>query len=320
MKTIPCILGLLLLPLVAAAVPNWDMSGTAYEATISYTFTTSPFPLSDSDTKTGPLLFGQQDEAGNVPVEITLTIGDGVFPINCSGLVQGNNIHVYTPEPVPGPFSYRTSFRIGPIECIMDVTLTNVVVDIDLRVASSTFMDWGDGTVECDLAVTSPNCFIPSVDRGYVDVTAFTATGGPAKRYMTLSGTASLGGYVGSLSTKDLLLSLSGPSPTDVAISMDGSGAWSERVALVPGTYTPRFSSQYYLRHALPPLGLDGDTGGLNASLIGGDADSSNQVTIADLNAVLVGFGGTTPDLDGSGTVDLGDLNLVLLNFSKAGD
>jgi len=320
MKTIACMLGLLLLPFSGVAVPNWDMSGTVYEATISYNFTTSPFPLSDSDTKTGPLLFGQQDEAGNVPVELTLAIGDGVFPINCSGLVVGNNIRVYTPEPVPGPFSYRTSFKIGPVNCILDVTLTNVVVEMDLRVASATDLDWGDGAVECDLTVTSPNCWLPSITRGYVDVTAFSATGGPAKRYMTLSGTASLGGYLGSLTTKDLLLSLSGPSPLDVPLVMNGSGAWTKRVALIPGVYTPRFSSQYYLRSALPARSLTGDTAGLNATLIGGDADSSNQVTIADLNAVLVGFGGPNPDLDGSGVVDLGDLNLVLLNFSKSGD
>lgn len=101
---------------------------------------------------------------------------------------------------------------------------------------------------------------------------------------------------------------------------MNASGEWSKRVALIPGTYAPLFSSQYYLRRALPALALTGDTTGLDATLVGGDADSSNQVTIADLNAVLVGFGGPNPDLNGSGVVDLGDLNMVLLNFSKAGD
>ncbi|MEP0765403.1 MAG: hypothetical protein HRF45_02515 [Fimbriimonadia bacterium] len=50
-----------------------------------------------------------------------------------------------------------------------------------------------------------------------------------------------------------------------------------------------------------------------------GDGDGDNNITLADLNKVLVNFGGGGADYNGSGVTDLPDLNVVLVNFGKVG-
>ncbi len=52
-----------------------------------------------------------------------------------------------------------------------------------------------------------------------------------------------------------------------------------------------------------------------------GDVDADGDVDIADLNAVLAGFGGPGifGDANADGVIDIADLNLVLANFGSAG-
>jgi hypothetical protein len=58
-------------------------------------------------------------------------------------------------------------------------------------------------------------------------------------------------------------------------------------------------------------------------SLVNGDADGSNTVSLTDLAMVLADFRTaetTTADLDGSGVVGFGDLATVLVSFAERGD
>jgi hypothetical protein len=306
--------------LAACAQPNWDLSNTEYTAYIEYTFTTSPFPLSDSDSDTGPLTFGPQDEEGRLEATVAIPIGGQLFPITVDGQVEGDNLHLFTVEPVPGPYEYDTEFQIGPLVCHLHIVATNIVADLNVHIAGPTTLDSGAGTITCDLVVTSPDCYVPPIDSGYVDITTLTAEGGPAAKYMQLSGTATLQNYAGDPAARPLTLSFAGPTPRVETVTVDGLGAWSLRTALVPGTYTLDFWALYYLHRKLWDVALEGDTGGLDALLLGGDANGSNDITILDLNELLLGFGDPQPDPDGSGLADLPDLVLVLVNFGAIGD
>lgn len=50
-----------------------------------------------------------------------------------------------------------------------------------------------------------------------------------------------------------------------------------------------------------------------------GDVDGDDLIGLADLNTVLLDFGGTAADIDGSGQTDLSDLSTILINFGRAG-
>ncbi|MEP0765693.1 MAG: DUF922 domain-containing protein [Fimbriimonadia bacterium] len=106
-----------------------------------------------------------------------------------------------------------------------------------------------------------------------------------------------------------------------VSLSLTSVGGFSAPLTVSPGTYDLRFGAQHFLWKRLPSVSLswgDNDVGAV--PLTNGDGTADNAVSLADLNAVLIGFGGASPDLDGDGLVALTDLNIVLVNFGRNGD
>ncbi|GMV36635.1 MAG: hypothetical protein AMXMBFR61_11430 [Fimbriimonadales bacterium] len=106
-----------------------------------------------------------------------------------------------------------------------------------------------------------------------------------------------------------------------VSLSLTTVGGFSAALTVAPGAYDLRFGAQHFLTKRLPNVALawgNNDVG--YVPLTNGDAMADNAVGLADLNAVLLAFGGPSPDLDGDGLVSLPDLNIVLVNFGKVGD
>jgi len=97
---------------------------------------------------------------------------------------------------------------------------------------------------------------------------------------------------------------------------------------VAPGNYSLLFSAQKFLKKALPVQIVDQDRSGQNVTLPVGDYDGDNEVTVFDINMILLAFGGIegdpgwdpAADLDGDGEITVFDVNIVLLNFGMMGD
>jgi hypothetical protein len=105
-------------------------------------------------------------------------------------------------------------------------------------------------------------------------------------------------------------------------ITLDGTGNYS--ASDVPfGTYDVACKFSNWLRQVLPSVSISQPTtSAVDFSLVNGDANGDNKVTLMDLAVVLSNFnvpGATEGDLNWDGHVGVLDLGIVLLNFMSVG-
>ncbi|MCS6831792.1 MAG: hypothetical protein NZ749_14270, partial [bacterium] len=149
-------------------------------------------------------------------------------------------------------------------------------------------------------------------------------------RYATLSGVVNLLSFGGNPASVPVELQIRAPgtlAPLQVhTLSLNASGAYS-LVAPLDGVYDLSAKASHWLRQTLPNVSIMG-AGVADFSLLNGDIDGDNEVTLFDFGALVAAFGtvpgdsGWNPeaDLDGDEEVTLFDFGILVSNFGAVGD
>jgi hypothetical protein len=96
-----------------------------------------------------------------------------------------------------------------------------------------------------------------------------------------------------------------------------------------PGTYDIAFKASHWLRKVVANVVVNSSGAtGVNATLINGDVNGDNNISIGDFNQLRSAFGSTSAsgnwnpnaDLNGDGTVSIGDFNILRSNFGVSGN
>lgn len=145
-----------------------------------------------------------------------------------------------------------------------------------------------------------------------------------------IRGQITLGDYGGdpSLVPISVRLNKEGGTLEERTIYTDRDGNYSLWVE--PGTYEVSFKASHWLRVKLTgvALGLAEEVIGQNVSLLNGDIDGDNEVTLFDFGGLVSAFGSmpgdenwnTDADLDGDLEVTLFDFGILVGNFGAIGD
>jgi hypothetical protein len=145
-----------------------------------------------------------------------------------------------------------------------------------------------------------------------------------------IRGNVTLGDYGGdpSLVPISVRLRKQGGSEETRTLFTNRNGDYSLWVE--PGTYEVSFKASHWLRVNLTDvtLGLAGEVTGQDVTLINGDIDDDNEVTLFDFGALVTAFGSMpgdanwnpNADLDGDDEVTLFDFGILVRNFGAIGD
>ncbi len=111
--------------------------------------------------------------------------------------------------------------------------------------------------------------------------------------------------------------------------TLDVNGNFTIFTTATPGTYTVKIKASHWLTKAVPNV-VVGPSGAVsaNATLINGDVNGNDSITLADFTAVRVAFNSSVgdanynaeADLNGSGNVSLADFTILRANFGLSGD
>jgi len=130
-----------------------------------------------------------------------------------------------------------------------------------------------------------------------------------------------------------------GATPVTVAVRQGGQTVRTETLDLdsqgnytianvAPGGYSLLFSASKFLKKAIAIQVIDQNLTNQNVTLFNADYDGDNEVTVFDINMILLAFWGIegepgwdpAADMDGDGEITVFDVNIVLLNFGMIGD
>ncbi|MCS7311022.1 MAG: hypothetical protein NZ741_12465, partial [Armatimonadetes bacterium] len=111
-------------------------------------------------------------------------------------------------------------------------------------------------------------------------------------------------------------------------VFLDPQGRYSlDNIA--PGVYELAFKASHWLRRVVSVAVVSSDVTDVDVSLVNGDIDGDNEVSLADFGALVVAFGSMLgdegwwnedADLDGDGEVVFSDFDILLRNFGAVGD
>ena len=159
---------------------------------------------------------------------------------------------------------------------------------------------------------------------GQITTTAFTVLA------PLFSGTVAFGDYPQTAKPPVTVefLDAAGNSLLTTTVTPASDGTISLEPDLPAGVYTVRVRSSHFLRRAVTGVDASSGTVTFSASLINGDVNNDNTITVADVNAVRsalgssVGDPGYNPDADlnGDGTVSIADVNILRPNLGLSGD
>jgi hypothetical protein len=110
-------------------------------------------------------------------------------------------------------------------------------------------------------------------------------------------------------------------------LSLDATGGYTLR-DVAPGTYDLAFKASHWLRQVRTVEVVSSDVVGVSVSLVNGDIDGDNEVTLFDFGALVAAFGSMPgdsnwnpdADLDGDDEVTLFDFGILVRNFGQMGD
>jgi len=149
-------------------------------------------------------------------------------------------------------------------------------------------------------------------------------------RYATLSGRVTLRDFVGDVTLVPVELQIRAAgslTPLQVhTLSLNASGDYS-LVAPLDGVYDLSAKGSHWLRQTLAGVSVSWAAAG-NFSLVNGDIDGDNEVTLFDFGALVAAFGSMPgdsnwnpdADLDGDEEVTLFDFGILVSNFGAVGD
>ncbi|MBS1704922.1 MAG: hypothetical protein JST40_03545 [Armatimonadetes bacterium] len=147
-----------------------------------------------------------------------------------------------------------------------------------------------------------------------------------------IHGKINLGDFVGDPSTvtADLELRDANDAVVDsTTVALDANGNFTWNTTAVDGTYKIHAKANHWLGHTLNGLLLSGGgASGINFSLLNGDVDGDDSVTIFDYVDLSNAFDSTDvdgnwnplADLDGDGAVTIFDYLVLSNNFDMFGD
>jgi len=147
-----------------------------------------------------------------------------------------------------------------------------------------------------------------------------------------VAGTVALRNYAasavaGTLATVDLR-SPGSTTPLDShVVALDSGGNFSFTTALPAGTYDVAVKASHWLRRTQHNV-VVGSGGSLSFSLINGDINGDNTISLADFGQLKAAYGSMSgnsnwnpnADLDGNGSVGLSDFGILKLNYGMTGD
>lgn len=153
------------------------------------------------------------------------------------------------------------------------------------------------------------------------------------KPIRTITGTVTLQNFNGSIGGMPVTIELrSAGSSTPLethSVQLDGSGNFIFTTNLQHGTYDIAIKASHWLRKTVSnqSVGIFGASG-VNASLVNGDVNGDNSVTLGDFARLRAAFGSTSlsanwdpaADLNGDGVVSLGDFAILRAHFGEQGD
>jgi murein DD-endopeptidase MepM/ murein hydrolase activator NlpD len=144
-----------------------------------------------------------------------------------------------------------------------------------------------------------------------------------------VSGTVELQSFIGDVTKVPVTIEMyrpGSPYPDEVRhLNLDGSGAFSFE-SLLAGYYLMYADAPHWLRQGTEVFLIRGTV--VHFSLINGDIDGDNEVTLFDFGSLVAAFG-TVPgdanwnpnaDLDGDEEVTLFDFGILVRNFGAVGD
>ncbi len=149
-------------------------------------------------------------------------------------------------------------------------------------------------------------------------------------RYARLSGQVNLQDFGGDRTLVPVELAVRAPgsvSPLQsYLLSLSASGNY-ELVAPLDGVYDLSAKASHWLRQTLGGVGVSGSAVA-NFSLVNGDVDGDNEVTLFDFGRLVSAFGSmpgdsnwdADADLDGDEEVTLFDFGILVRNFGLIGD
>jgi probable HAF family extracellular repeat protein len=150
----------------------------------------------------------------------------------------------------------------------------------------------------------------------------------------TIAGTVNLQNYMSSaIAGTPVKVEIRSPGTTTSldthVVPLDASGNFSFTTSLPAGAYDVAVKAPHWLRKAMysENVGMYG-VNGLNCSLINGDVNGDNVVSLADFGQLRAAFGSSSgsgnwnpnADLNGDGAVSLADFGILRANFGRQGD
>jgi len=146
----------------------------------------------------------------------------------------------------------------------------------------------------------------------------------------TVRGAVTLGDFGGNVAQIPVTFEIRNPGETAPiethVVHPDSTGAYEFNTSLT-GTFDVAVKASHWLRQVIPNVALAG-TVTLNFSLVNGDIDGDNEVTLFDFGQLVSAFGSMPgdsnwnpdADLDGDDEVTLFDFGILVRNFGAIGD
>lgn len=281
-----------------AAPPNWDISNTYWTAQIRDVFYGWVF---DGNIR----FFTQNTTTGEFTgrVQYLPPNNNPLGQYNISGRVDGDTISFSGVANIPG---------VGNTDVVWQGTITQNGAKMQGQMA---YWDW--------------------IWEVWVVFDWWTTSGGPARpivRTYTISGKVQLGDFGGDITTVPIVVQLRNAGSQNpirtVTLNLDSAGNYS--LPDVPnGNYDMVFKASHWLRKVVRNVQVNGaNVSGVNASLVNGDIDGDNEVTLFDFGGLVVAFGSVpgdsnwnpNADLDGDAEVTLFDFGILVRNFGLTGD
>ncbi len=145
-----------------------------------------------------------------------------------------------------------------------------------------------------------------------------------------ISGTVTLGDYGASPEQVPVVVEIRNPGETSPVethvVDLDPTGAYELSTSLT-GTFDVAAKASQWLRQVVPGVNIAGSVT-VDFSLINGDIDGDNEVTLFDFGQLVAAFGSMPgdsnwnpdADLDGDQEVTLFDFGVLVRNFGAIGD
>lgn len=262
------------------------------------------------------------------------------------------NITVFNPTPGGGTSNAQTFTVNNPIPTTTSISPTTKIkgsAQFTMTVNGTNFVPAsvvrrnGADRTTTFVSSTQLTCTIPASDMtstGTFNITVFNPTpgGGTSNAQTftvvnpTITGTITLQNWTASPSLKNATIEIrnvgSGSNLISQVVSLNGSGGYSFQPNLSAGTYDMYAKADHWLKRKVGSVVVTNVSTTVNYSLVNGDCDNDNEVTLVDGGIIAATFGkalgdagyDARADLDGDDEVTLVDWGIYSANFGDAGD